>query len=234
MLFLVDTMCYDGCEVIRMRDFPMFTTENGVASITLKEVPYKGIAYIKIQSSQRPEDFLKECVAFCEMTGAQKIYASGHPALDTYPLHNAIWKMSALHQSLPESDAALFPVTEKTAERWRSIYNEKMFPISNSATMTRDDMKTLIAQGGGYFIHKNEELLGIGIARGDCVESVVAVKPGSGREVLLALCGSLNCEQVVLEVASTNIRAIRLYENLGFIKNFEISRWYDVLTRKNT
>ena len=50
-----------------MRDFPVFTTENGVSSITLKEVPYKGVAYIKIQSSLQPESFLQECVDFCKI-----------------------------------------------------------------------------------------------------------------------------------------------------------------------
>ena len=57
-----------------MRDFPVFTTENGVGSITLKEVPYKGIAYIKIQSSQQPCEFLEECVDFCISAGADRIY----------------------------------------------------------------------------------------------------------------------------------------------------------------
>ena len=75
-------------------------------------------------------------------------------------------------------------------------------------------MDTLVQQGGGYFIHRGDELLGIGIARGETVESVIAVKPGAGREVMLALCGSLHSERVVLEVASTNKRAIKLYENL--------------------
>lgn len=217
-----------------MRDFPVFTTENGVGSITLKEVPYKGIAYIKIQSSEQPEAFMEECVDFCKLTGAEKIYATGHEMLEKYPLHTAIWQMSTLRENLPETDAALFPVTEKSADRWRSIYNEKMRPISNSSTMTGADMKTLIQQGGGYFVHRKEELLGIGIARGDTVESVIATKPGAGREVMLALCGSLLSGRIVLEVASTNTRAIRLYENLGFIATGELSRWYDVLTRKNT
>lgn len=217
-----------------MRDFPIFTTENGVGSITLKEVSYKGIAYIKIQSSLQPELFLQEGVDFCKMAGAVKIYASGHEMLATYPLHTALWQMSALRDSLPETDAALFPVTENTAERWREIYNKKMFPIPNASTMTRNDMNTLILQGGGYFVHRGDELLGIGIARGDRVESVISVKPGSGREVMLALCGSLLSERVVLEVASTNVKAIRLYENLGFTAVCELSRWYDVLTRKNT
>ena len=217
-----------------MRDFPIFTTENGVGSITLKEVTYKGIAYIKIQSSLQPEAFLQECTDFCKMAGAEKIYASGHEILEKYPLHTAIWQMSILRENLPKSNVALFPVTEKTADRWRNIYNEKMRPIPNSSTMACADMEELIKQGGGYFVHHGEELFGVGIARGDTVESVIATKPGVGREVMLALCGSLHSERVVLEVASTNARAIRLYENLGFTATAELSRWYDVLTRKNT
>jgi len=217
-----------------MRDFPVFTTENGVGSITLKEVTYKGIAYIKIQSSLQPEAFLQECVDFCKMTGAEKIYASGHEMLEKYPLHTAIWQMSTLRMNLPETDAALFPVTEKTADRWRSIYNEKMRPISNSSTMTSMDMDALIQQGGGYYVHRGEDLLGIGIAQGDKVKSVIAVKPGAGETVMLALCSCLSSERVVLEVASTNQPALKLYERMGFLKTAELSRWYDVLTRKNT
>lgn len=217
-----------------MRDFPVFTTENGVGSITLKEVPYKGIAYVKIQSTQQPKVFLQECIEFCKMTGAENIYASGHEMLEKYPVHTAVLQMSVLRENLPDTDAALFPVTEKTSDEWQRIYNEKMFSVHNSSTMTKADMKTLIQQGGGYFVHRGEELLGIGIARGDLVESVIATKPGAGREVMLALCGCLHSERVVLEVASTNIRALRLYENLGFIRVAELSSWYDVLTRKNT
>ncbi len=217
-----------------MRDFPVFTTENGVGSITLKEIPYKGIAYIKIQSTQNPEVFLQECVDFCKMAGAEKVYATGHEMLEQYPLHTAVLQMSVLRDSLPDTDAALFPVTEKTAEQWRNIYNEKMRPIPNASTMTKADMQTLLQKGCGYFVHRGEELLGIGIARVDTVESIIGLKPGAGREVMLALCGSLLSEQVVLEVASVNHRAIKLYESLGFTATKMLSCWYDVLTRKNT
>ena len=217
-----------------MRDFPVFTTENGIGSITLKEVPYKGIAYIKIQSSLQPEAFLKECVDFCKMAGAEKIYASGHEILTNDPLHTVILQMSVLREILPEANPALFPVTEKTAEQWRSIYNEKMRPIDNASTMTPQDMQDLVKRGGGYFIHNGDELLGIGIARGEKVDSVISLKPGAGREVLLALCGSLTSQRIVLEVASTNTKAVKLYEKLGFIPVCEISRWYQVLTIKNT
>ena len=79
-----------------------------------------------------------------------------------------------------------------------------------------------------YFVHKDGELLGIGIAEGETVEAVVAVKHGAGETVMLTLCGSLFSEKILLEVASTNTKALRLYEKLGFIKTAELSRWYDV------
>ena len=212
-----------------MRDFPLFTTENGIGSITLKEVPYKGIAYIKIQSSLTPELFLQECVEFCKLAGAEKIYASGANVLEKYPLHTTILQMAAGKDVIPECDALLFPVTDSSAEHWRNIYNKKMRPIDNSATMTKQDMKELVQKGGGYFIHRNEELLGIGIARGETVESVIAVKPGAGKEVLHALCGCLTADRITLEVVSTNKKALHLYEKLGFIPIQEISHWYQVL-----
>ena len=58
--------------------------------------------------------------------------------------------------------------------------------------------------------------------------TVIAVKPGAGKDVLLALCGILESEQVFLEVASVNLPAIRLYERLQFQQNGELSRWYVV------
>ena len=217
-----------------MRDFPVFTTENGVASIVLKEVPYKGIAYITIQDSLAPSELLKECIEFAQMAGAQHIYATGHEILKRYPLHTSVVKMSRSLEGLQETDCALFPVTEKTKKQWQSLYNEKMKSVPNSSTMTNEDMEKLITRGGGYFVHKDGELLGIGSAFGETVETVIAAKPGAGKLVMLALCSSLFSERVVLEVASNNTPALKLYEKLDFIKVSEVSRWYDVLTRKNT
>ena len=43
-----------------MKDFPVFPTSHGAASLTLKEIPYRREAYIKIQSTQEPELLLEE------------------------------------------------------------------------------------------------------------------------------------------------------------------------------
>ena len=211
-----------------MRDFPVFITENGAASLVLREIPYRGVAYITLQDTQNPKELLCECVEFCKMAGAEKIYATGHNCLEKYPVYTSVVKMQRDREGLPECEAALFPVTEKTVEDWRSLYNERMQNVPNASTMTRAESKQLLAKGGGYFVHKDGELLGIGIARVDKVEAIASVKPGAGETVLLALCSALFSENVVLEVASNNARAIRLYERLGFLKTELLRSWYDV------
>ena len=211
-----------------MRDIPMFTTENGIASLVLKEVPYKGVAYITIQDSLQPADLLKECIDFCKMAGAAKIYATGDPVLTQYPIYTTVVKMQQLRSNLPEGDACLFPVTEETAEQWRSIYNEKMRPVPDAATITRGDMKGHITDGSCYFVHKDGMLLGIGMVKEEKIEAIAASRPGAGETVLLTLCNSIFTEKVVVEVASNNQPAVKLYERLGFQKTAEISCWYAV------
>ena len=211
-----------------MRDFPLFTTENGVGSLVLKEIPYSGIAYVTVRDSSFPTEFIGECVAFCRAVGAERVYGSGHRILESYPLHTTVIQMSAPWESIPESDATLFPVTDMTVRRWREIYNEKMKQVDNAAYFSERDGEDLIRRGDGYFIHRDEELLGIGIAADDRISCIASVVAGSGWDVLCTLKNALMCDRVVLEVASTNLRAIRLYERLGFIKNAEISTWYKI------
>ena len=211
-----------------MRDFPVFTTENGAASLVLREIPYRGEAYITLQDTQTPEQLLAECVDFCKIAGAEKIYATGNTWLAKYPVYTNVVKMQRPRLGLPECNAALFPVTEKTIEQWRKLYNDRMKDVPNASTMTREDGKQMLVKGGGYFVHKTEELLGIGIARGDKIEAIASVKPGAGETVLLTLCSALFSENLALEVSSKNERAIRLYERMGFLKTKLLRTWYDV------
>ena len=212
-----------------MKDIPMFTTEYGAASLFLREVSYTGKAHIKIQSSLDPEKLLEECVSFCRMCGAEWIDAAGHTYLEKYPLITSICAMQCSSDQIPQTDACLFPVTEKTVQQWLDIYNEKMKDIPNSAYMDSRDGKKLLETGDGYFVHRDGQLLGIGKAKGDFVDTVIAVQPGAGETVVRALASSLQCDTVRLWVASVNTRAIRLYERMGFVMVKEISRWYRVL-----
>ena len=214
-----------------MRDIPMFTTEYGVASLFLKEIPYRGRAHIKIQSSLEPEKLLEECVGFCRACGAEWIDAAGHEYLEKYPLITALWAMQCPRDSIGDTDACLFPMTEETMQKWLDICNERMANIPNAAYMDSKDGKELLKKGSAYFIHRNGELLGIGVAAGDFIDTVIAVKPGAGETVVGTLASILTEDTVRLMVADANTRAVKLYERLGFVKVKELSRWYLVFGR---
>ena len=212
-----------------MKDFPVFTTEYGVASLILREVPYQGIAYIRIQSSLDPENLLAECVSFCRMVGAERIYATGDPYLEAYPLYTAVWSFGCMRESLGETDASLWPVTEETADRFREIYNQKAKKIPNAAWMDNAEQKRMLAQGDGYFVHRDGKLLGIGRAAGESLLFLASLCPGAGADVVRALASVSREDRCVLDVASENKKALALYDRLGFLKIAEKSRWHQVL-----
>jgi len=211
-----------------MRDIPMFTTEFGVASLVLKEIPYQETAYIIIRDSLEPEKLLEECRGFCRACGAEKIYATGHAILESRPLLTAMWEMRRDLAGIPDTDAALWPVQEHTLDSWRRIYNQKVKFVPNGAWMTEADGKAMLQKGDGYFIHLGGELLGIGRASVEVIDWVASVKPGAGRDVVCALAHALTGDVATLTVASENKKAVRLYESLGFMPVKEISRWYQV------
>lgn len=213
-----------------MRDFPIFTTEYGVASLFLKEIPYKNQAYIRIRDVQEGffAEHLGECVSFCRMAGAEQVFAADHEALEAYPHAVSIYEMRGTAWVDREKLESLFPVTEATVARWRQLCNEKMRPIACTATQTSRDEKEILA-GGAYFVHHDGELLGIGWVKDTELLAVAAVKSGAGERVMHTLMSLIEGADMTLEVASSNERAIRLYEKLGFVKTAEKTRWYRVL-----
>ena len=212
-----------------MQDFPMFTTEYGVASLILKEVPYRQEAYIIIQSTEQPEELLKECVSFCRMVGAEKIYARGHEITESYPPHCSIYEMCGTIEVKEELVENLWPVTEETIGSWRQFLNEQMRPIDNAGTLEKKGEKEILDLGGAYFVHRAGKMLGAGWLAGDELHIIAAAEKGTGDRVFHTLL-SANCpEQLKLQVASTNTRAIRFYEKMGMIKTAQLRQWYRVL-----
>lgn len=212
-----------------MKDFPMFTTEFGVASLILKEIPYRGEAYICIQSTQQPEELLAECVSFCRICGAEKIYARGHEIIERYPLHCIVYEMRGTTRVDESKVENLWPVTEETITQWRELMNEKMRPVDNSGTLEKKGEQEILISGGAYFVHRSGELLGAGWLVDNELRLLASVKPGAGERICHTLFSLIPDDEVKLDVVSTNERAIRLYKKLGFVKTSELRRWYKVL-----
>lgn len=213
-----------------MKDIPVFDTETGVSSLILKEIPYKQVAYVKVQSVQPGglDAHLQECVSFCRMCGAERVYASGCEGLEDRPLFCTVITMALGLPPMMDSGANLFPVTEETVAKWRTVYNERMGPVDNTATLTARDEKEILS-GGAYFVHDCGELLGIGWMKGSELLCIASTKPGKGERVLKTLLTLADSDRVTLDVASTNRRAIRLYERAGFVPVGEKSKWYQIL-----
>ena len=211
-----------------MRDFPMFTTEYGVASLVLKEIPYRQEAYIIIRASEEPEELLKECVSFCRMVGAERIYAKGHACVERYPLHCGIMEMRGDIPVDEEKVKNLWPVTDQTVEKWRSLMNKRLAIVDNAATLERRDEKEILSSGGAYFVHDHGELLGAGWIDHGELKLIAAVQKGAGESVLHTLLSTVPETGIWLQVASTNTAAIRFYERMGLLTTGEISRWYRI------
>jgi GNAT superfamily N-acetyltransferase len=213
-----------------MKDIPMFTTDSGVSSLILKEIPYKQLAFIHVQDVKpgQLKPHLEECISFCRMVGAEKILAKGHEELENYPLESVVVEMTLLPQQ-QEPEANLWPVTQESVAKWREVYNQAMGKFDNHATLTFHDEKRIVQSGGAYFVHRDGTLLGIGWMDGQELLALVSVIPGMGETVARTLFTTVGSDKITLEVVSDNLRAVRLYERMGFVKTREVSRWYRLL-----
>lgn len=212
-----------------MRNIPYFTTEYGIASLVLKEIPYRNTAYVRLQSVLDLDKLVEECNAFCRSAGADNVYATGYEGLDKYPCHTVIQCMRCAKDNLSDTDACLFPVTEQTLDQWREIYNKKMKSVDNATYLTISDAKELLEKKSLYYVHKDGTLIGIGVVDSEKIDCIASVAKDAGRDVMLALCHSIFSETVSVEVATTNEKAIRLYNTLGFVPTSVISTWYKIL-----
>lgn len=209
-----------------MKDIPMFTTEYGVASLALREIPYRGAAYIRPLCDDAPRDLLDECAAFCRMCGATDIYACGQAAAAHFPLHAEILclRLTVYAQAV---SPLLCPVTAQTVSRWRELCNRRMASVDHAATLTAADEPTLLC-GGTYFVRDGQQLLGLGRLADGELRTLAGIVPGAGRRVLDALVSAAEGQTLHLSVASTNRRALALYEAYGFTCVGRTAQWYHI------
>lgn len=209
-----------------MKDIGIFPTRYGVASLILREIPYRQEAYVRVQDVQ-PEDLsllLGECRNFCRACGAEKILWTG-VEIDAEP-DMTVLRMQGTAWVDPNLLEQLFPVTEKTAAHWRSIYNERMRSVPQARTLSFTDEKELSECGGAYFVHHDGDLLGIGWLEDTHLLSIASCKPGAGEQVIHTLMSLIEGADMTLEVADRNRKAIALYEKIGFVPTGIASKWY--------
>lgn len=210
-----------------MKDIPVFATENGVAALSLQQIPYSGFAHITIHSTANFPAFIRECAEFCRAVGAETVLACEHADLIRYPVYTRILHMQ---MPLPEESpqACLFPVTETSLDEWLRIYNDGMKNVPNATILSKQMGKALLERKTAYFVHDNGNLLGIGAVEDDTVLAIVSRVKGAGERIMMTLCSAVNGDTVKVEVADNNIPAMKLYQRIGFVPTGISKIWYDV------
>lgn len=210
-----------------LKDFPLFTTENGIASLKLSQIPYTGVAYITLRDSQLPDALLADCTSFCRAVGAERVYACGCDLSGKYQIHTHIWQMEVHRDRVGQTDAVLTPVSRENLSEFRSLYNEKMTDVPNASRMTQMQGRDML--GKSYFVSRDGQMLGIVIGSGNMIEAIASCVPGSGETLVRGICSVLTGDVFTLTVASTNTRAVNLYRRMGFTVSNTIATWYKII-----
>lgn len=111
-----------------MKDIPVFSCPDGIATLILREVPFRGEGYILVRGVFGTlEGLLAECAGFCRAAGAERLFAAGEADFSGYPAAIRILERRAPRESLlPAPEAVrLVPVTEETAADWAREYNAR-------------------------------------------------------------------------------------------------------------
>jgi len=134
-----------------MKDIPLFTTEYGIASLTLSQIPYRQTAYIQVQTAQEEKtpDLIAECAGFCRAVGAEWIFWTAEDTAETP--HSQIIEMRGLSKPDVSMVESLFPVTEQTVSKWRQIHNASMRTVDNAGTLEAREEEKILSSGGAYF-----------------------------------------------------------------------------------
>ena len=115
-----------------MRDIPLFTATDGMATLIFHEIPFRGEADVWIRSVFGSLDgLMQECAGFCRAAGAQKVYFSGEIDFGDRPVHARLIYRSVDKSTLPTTRAVARPLHNETAwlEHYRRAF--RAVPVSH-------------------------------------------------------------------------------------------------------
>lgn len=215
-----------------MKDLPIFTGQYGIGSLILREIPYKQCAYVVVRSAQegRMRDFLEECSGFCRAAGAEWVLASAPEPLSFLPHVHDMLEYACPRNQLPPPlrPVELEPLNDGNAERYREIYNDLFRAIPNAATCTPEDLWRLREKSRAHLAKVGGKAAGICQWSGSELNAIGVLPEfrGLGHRLALTAFAQMEGEVITLRVSSSNARALRLYQKLGFDRTQVLSSWY--------
>ena len=202
-----------------MKDIPLFTVTDGMASLILHEIPFRKEAYVWIRTVYgRIGGLMEECAGFCRAAGAEKVYFSGNADLSAYPVYAKLIYRSANADTLPKTHAIATPTADPSA--WLEHYRDRFRAVPAAQSTPSAE--------GQYDIFLNGELIGIGQLKEDLILSLASLRPGLGQDCLCALSLQSQSSKLRLLCAEENLPAMKLYDKLGFTVDGTKEVWYSM------
>jgi len=215
-----------------MKNIPIFTSSYGVATLILREIPWSGSAYVLVWSvwNGQTAALLEECRGFCRAVGAKAVFAAYEaeelPAGHAYDMITMTCPKSALPRPLQPVEPE--PLTRENAAAYLEIYNRCFVEVPGAASYDAASLEPLYGQDLAWLVKRDGCWAGVAEISKQGLEGI-AVLPayrGLGYELALAVLPMVPSVTLKLKVASTNRRAIRLYERLGFTPERVEKRWW--------
>lgn len=213
-----------------MKNIPMFTSAYGIATLILREIPWSGSAYVLVRSvwNDQTAALLEECRGFCRAVGAKAVFA----AYDTeeLPAEHAydMLHMTRPKAGLPEAVLELLPLTRENSAAYLEIYNRCFVEVPSAASYDQSSLEPLYGEDLVWLVKRGEVYAGVAEISKEGLEAV-AVLPefrGMGYDLALSVLHMVPSPVLRLKVASTNTRAIALYQRLGFRVDGVEKRWF--------
>ncbi len=201
-----------------MKDIPIFTATNGIASLILQEIPYRREAFVQVRGVFTQLPFLlRECAAFCRMAGAERIFATGNEDFSAYPIHARLMEREITKSALPTVEAKAIATDD---EDWLSCYREAFRSVPAARTLKHMEHC--------YWIVEQGERIGLGQIHEGVLDSVAALQKGAGERCVCALAAISSAPKIRLLCAMENLPAMGLYDRLGFSHGPIKECWYDI------
>ena len=216
-----------------MQNIPIFTGVHGMATLILKEIPVSGYSYVLVRSVWKDNlpGLLEEAAAFCREAGAKAVFAS-YECYDLPARHvHDVLEFTMDSRRLPEvAPVPLTPISKENGRDYLAVYNRCFARMPGHASYDEKDLSRLLEQGGAFLVYRGGTPAAV-VELGENSLEGIGVLPefkGLGYPLAVTALKRLPEPTLFLKVVSTNHRAIRLYQRIGFAETKVVSRWWEL------
>lgn len=222
-----------------MTDIPIFNEAGGISTLILREIPGKKTAHVLVRAWEEETlgAHLAECRRFCRICGAERVFA-GAEGQQLLPGRQPDYEILLLSAPLEPIPAQWVPelkkLTADQAQTFADIYNRCFKNSAAASSMSLKDARVLAESGPaqGWLLETDGTITGCAQVEGGELCSIAVLpeyRGGIGSRFLRQIMHTVSSQGgqfLDVKVMSTNLPALKMYENAGFIPVKVLSSWY--------